>query len=177
MTDPTLIDLRKTRLHETILDLGGGGEGVISRLCPSQVFALDKRLDELEKAPGIQRALVADGLHLPLMSGAFASCTSFFTMMYLLNEALAQLARELHRVMQPGGSLHLWEPVVSYAEPFLIDLEVLLPNERITVGYGVISPGKTQDARQLRQVFSQAGFSLGQEIEYANCFEQDWKRV
>lgn len=177
MTIPTLIDLRNAPLEGTILDLGGGGEGVISRLCPGQVIALDKRLDELEEAPGIKRALVADGLHLPFGRASFAFCTSFFTMMYLLNEALAQLARELHRVILPGGSLHLWEPVISYADPFLIDLEVWLPNEIITVGYGVISPDKTQNARQLRHVFSEAGFRLDQENESMINFEQDWIRV
>jgi SAM-dependent methyltransferase len=177
MTEPRLIDLRKTKLDGTILDLGGGGEGVISRLFPSQVLALDKRFDELEEAPGIQRALVADGLHLPFGRASFAACTSFFTLMYFLNEDLAPLARELHRVIQPGGRLHLWEPVINSADPFLIDLEVWLPNEIITVGYGVISPGKTQNARQLRHVFSEAGFRLDQENESMTNFEQNWIRV
>ena len=75
MTIPTLIDLRNAPLEGTILDLGGGGEGVISRLCPGQVLAFDKRFDEL--GGRIKRALVADGLHLPFGRASFA-CTSFY---------------------------------------------------------------------------------------------------
>ena len=38
----TVISLKK-RLHGRILDVGGGGEGVIGRLYPRQVVAIDQR--------------------------------------------------------------------------------------------------------------------------------------
>lgn len=38
-------------LHGSILDIGGGGEGVIGLLYGSQVTAIDNRQEELDEAP------------------------------------------------------------------------------------------------------------------------------
>ena len=38
-------------LQGKILDIGGGGEGIIGRLYGPQVIAIDYRQDELDEAP------------------------------------------------------------------------------------------------------------------------------
>ena len=41
----------KKELTGSILDIGGGGEGIIGRLYGSRVTAIDNREEELDEAP------------------------------------------------------------------------------------------------------------------------------
>ena len=57
----TVISLKK-RLHGRILDVGGGGEGVIGRLYPRQVIAIDHDEDEPMDAPGDFERLLMEAI-------------------------------------------------------------------------------------------------------------------
>ena len=54
-----MLILRK-ELDGTVLDIGGGGEGIIGRLYADQVTAIDNRQEELDEAPGACRKLLMD---------------------------------------------------------------------------------------------------------------------
>lgn len=41
----------KREIQGSILDIGGGGEGIIGRLYDPQVLAVDNRQDELDETP------------------------------------------------------------------------------------------------------------------------------
>jgi 2-polyprenyl-3-methyl-5-hydroxy-6-metoxy-1,4-benzoquinol methylase len=45
------IDLTELRLEGRVLDIGGGGEGLISRQAGNNVIAIDLRADELAEPP------------------------------------------------------------------------------------------------------------------------------
>ena len=47
-----------------ILDIGGGGEGIIGRVYTGQVTAIDNRAEELEEAPDGPCKLVMDAAQL-----------------------------------------------------------------------------------------------------------------
>ena len=50
---PVFINLNQHSLGGSILDIGGGGEGIIGKWLPNQVIAVNKYYDELsETAPG-----------------------------------------------------------------------------------------------------------------------------
>jgi len=47
-----------------VLDIGGGGEGVIGQVVGKNVIAIDRRMDELQEAPDGPRKVVMDARHL-----------------------------------------------------------------------------------------------------------------
>jgi len=69
--------------HERILDLGGGGEGVIGQLRGQQVVAVDIRKEELDEAPSGPVKVVADASALPFPDSSFDAATAFFFLMYV----------------------------------------------------------------------------------------------
>ena len=126
-----------------ILDIGGGGEGVIAQLKGRQVVAIDLSRRELDEAPGAPLLkIVMDARDLKFTDASFPTATVFFTLMYINPADHEQVFRELHRVLQPGGRLHVWDPVFPAShdpahDSILFPVRVKLPAGEINTGYGV----------------------------------------
>ena len=74
--------LKKT-LQGKILDIGGGGEGVIGRIYQAQVTAIDNRQEELDEAPDGFRKLLMDARALAFPDASFDHVTAFYALMYM----------------------------------------------------------------------------------------------
>lgn len=138
-TGVTAIVLRK-EWTGSILDLGGGGEGVIGRIYGQQVTAIDNRQEELDEAPGQCRKIRMDATALAFDDGTFDHVTSFYTLMYMNSSQQQKAIREAARVLRFGGLLHIWDvefPNV-YPEPFVARLEVDANGICIRTAYGII---------------------------------------
>ena len=72
-----MITLNK-EFNGKILDIGGGGEGVIGRLYTNQVVAIDIRQDELDEAPPGFEKILMDATHLKFSDNSFDHVTSFY---------------------------------------------------------------------------------------------------
>jgi len=126
-----------------ILDVGGGGEGVIGQLKGRQVVAIDLLKRELEEAPGEPLLkIVMDARELKFLDRTFATATVFFTFMYIAPADHAKVLAEVHRVLKPGGRLLVWDVVFPAGHDpgqlyVLYPLHVRLPAKEINTGYGV----------------------------------------
>ena len=161
-----LLELRTT-LSGSILDLGGGGDGVIGRLYGPQVVAIDNCQEELEEAPeGFEKQLM-DAADLQFPDGSFDHVTAFYALMYMRAEEQAAALQEAYRVLTPGGSLQIWdcEIVSAYPEAFCTELDLLLPCERFHTAYGICKLD-TQDAGSIQALCAKAGFTAAALV---NC--------
>ena len=143
-----------------ILDIGGGGEGIIGRLYREQVTAIDKRQDELDEAPDGFTKIQMDAAALQFADSSFDHATFFFTLMFMNSKEQELAIREAARVVKSGGCLYIWDCDIAcaYPEPFCIDVEVQLPDEHISTTYGV---GKldTQNAASIQRKCLDAGLT------------------
>ena len=159
-------------LTGNILDLGGGGEGVIGRAYGHQVTAIDNRQDELDEAPGGFQKILMDATDLSFPDAHFSHVTSFFTMMYMDLSDQRRTLHEAARVLKPGGQLHIWDTDIDTAapDPFLIDLDILLPAGRIHTTYGILRPDARQDAAHFIRLCKGAGLQLAAHQTYGRAF-------
>ena len=159
--DKQVVDLRGIRLQGSILDIGGGGEGIISRHSGMQVIAIDKRRDELMESPDIGLKIVMDACDMGFMDGSFDSVTCFFSLMYMREEELSMALGEAYRVLKPGGQLLVWDaamPSNPIADVLLAPLTVIVSDDlTLTPTYGV-GWDRGQSAEYVQRLCLKAGF-------------------
>ncbi len=149
-----------------ILDIGGGGEGVIGQLKGKQVVAIDLIKRELEDAPGEPLLkIVMDARDLKFLDNSFATTTVFFTFMYIEPQDHEKVLQEIHRVLKPGGRLLIWDVVFPKKTDerqiyVLYRLNIKLPAKEIQPGYGVRF-AEGQEAEHMIDLARKSGFDLG----------------
>ncbi|MFX1476039.1 MAG: class I SAM-dependent methyltransferase [Promethearchaeota archaeon] len=178
-----IIDIQEIKLEDFpakgwILDIGGGGEGVIGRLKGDMVVAIDNRKDELEDAPEGPLKIVMDATKLQFLDESFSTVTAFFSMMYMNTETRAKVFQEVYRVLKPGGLFHLWDVTIpSQSDPdkplFVVPLRITLPSEVIQTGYGVPWKGRQQNIETYTTLAHQTGFKFEVGIPQHQIFQLD----
>ena len=151
------------RDSDLILDLGGGGEGVIGCLRGRQVVAVDTRKDELLGTPAGPTKVVADARSLPFPDRSFEAATAFFFLMYVATRDRRQILEEAYRVLAPDGALHIWDVVIPTPgkrarKTFVVPVRVDLPGRTIRTGYGVTWKGREMSAGAIVETAHSVGF-------------------
>jgi len=151
-----------------ILDIGGGGEGIIGQAKGKQVVAIDLSQRELVDAPGEPLLkIVMDARELKFLDRTFATATVFFTFMYINPADHAKVLAELHRVLRPGGRLLVWDVLFpKKTDPRQISvvypLHITLPGgKEVNTGYGVrLNDREGRGAAEFLELATAAGFDV-----------------
>ena len=147
-----------------ILDLGGGGEGVIGQLKGKDVVAIDFRKEELQEAAEGPLKLVMDARDLKFLDESFQNATAFFSLMYVRkNEDQLKVFQEAWRVLKPGGVLHFWDVDISQkpktdSKHFIVHLLYRIGDKVTETGYGMPWPEEPRGIDYYRELAKQAGF-------------------
>ena len=158
--DRILIDIQP--IHSgSILDVGGGGEGIIGRAFGKRVIAVDNRQEELDEAPDCCEKRLMDAAALQFEDASFEAVTFFYSLMYMDASTQQKAIREAWRVLKPGGEAHVWDADISSAfpDPFLVHLEIQIGKETVRTSYGVVKEG-SQDATEIIRFAERSGFCL-----------------
>jgi ubiquinone/menaquinone biosynthesis C-methylase UbiE len=159
-----------------ILDIGGGGEGVIGQLKGRQVVAIDLLKRELEDAPGKPlMKIVMDARDLKFLDRSFSTATVFFTFMYIAGADHPKVFQELHRVLTTGGRLLIWDVIFpklpdETTGAAVFPLKIRLPDKEITTGYGVRWPEGEQGLAHYIELAREAGFEVVSQKEHERWF-------
>lgn len=162
-TSKQFIDLSGIAFTGRILDVGGGGKGIISQHSGDRVVAIDKRADELAETPDIGTKIVMDACQLCFLDEYFDNITCFYVLMYMDLRQIEQFLHEAHRVLKDGGTLWIWDAVIPAnpkSDVFVAQLSVKVSGElTISTGYGV-SWDKELSLKMIEEFCEREGFSL-----------------
>lgn len=163
-----------------ILDIGGGGEGVIGIL-KQNVVAIDIRKGELEEAPDGPLKIVMDARELQFLDNAFETVTAFFTLMYVKNPDRSQVFKEIYRVLKPGGSVLIWDVVIpprGNATKYIFGVPVVITvqDKEIKTGYGVRWEDAEQDLSYYKELARKVGFIVAAQDEQGQVFHLQLKK-
>ena len=165
-----------------ILDIGGGGEGIIGQLEGRRVVAIDIRREELEEANvGDFLRVVMDATNLQFLDNTFPVVTAFFSMMYMDDETKEKVFKEIYRVLIPGGKLLLWDLIVpeqfDASKPvYAIRLKISLLQTTVETGYGCPWTRRFQEPSTLKKLASDIGFNLTEEKIREHTFSLKWRK-
>jgi len=149
-----------------ILDLGGGGEGVIGHLCGERVVSIDLQRRKLEEMHNSALKIVMDAQDLQFLDNTFETATAFFFFTYTSPQNRAVIFKEAYRVLRPGGSLLIWDQQIppypgGEQDVYVLLLTIAMPDGReIQAGYGCPWPDHAQSAEDYVRWAAQAGFTV-----------------
>jgi len=169
------IDLKDIRLDGLVLDIGGGGEGVISRHVGGSVVSIDKIKAELEESPNVGIKIVMDATDMQFLDDTFDNANCFFSLMYMSDEDMEKVLQETFRILKRGGCLWIWDAIIppsSGEDSFVIQLAIQIKNEIITTDYGVgwKNPFKGQSMRNIIDLCEKTGFAIAESSENEQSF-------
>ena len=158
-----------------IIDLGGGGEGIIGQLYKENVTAVDSRQDELDETPDGPTKVCANAMNLPFEDNSFASATAFYFFMYLQSNDYKDVIKEAFRVLKPGGLFYIWDTLIppkthELKELFLVPVIAELPNKFIHTAYGVKWSNRLMNCDILSDITLEIGFKVHTKAENKNSF-------
>ena len=144
-----------------VIDIGGGGEGVIAQAGGAGIVAIDRYISEIHEARGKAPTaawMVADATDLPFVSHCFDNATAFFSCMYMTDDTKQKAFREARRVLKEGGEFWIWDAhMVPRGKAFAIRLRVDLQDiPTINTMYGVRA--QVQSAASIGGLLLEAGF-------------------
>ena len=144
-----------------VIDIGGGGEGVIAQAGGAGVVAIDRYMSEIHEAKGKATQaewMVADATQLPYKNHCLDSATAFFSCMYMTDDVKQKVFREAGRVLKRDGEFWIWDAqIVPRGKVFAIRLRIDVRDERtINTVYGVMA--KEQSAAGIAGLLWEAGF-------------------
>lgn len=146
------VEIKKRDQFKNILDIGGGGEGVIAQIYGDKVVAIDIDQKELLEAPDNKALkIVMDARDMGFIDQQFDTAISFFTFMYIKNNDLNKVFKEIHRVLKPKGRFLIWDliiPAKGGKDIFAARLEVTCEDKVINTGYGCLWESNEQDMKK-----------------------------
>jgi len=166
------IELNPIETRGLILDIGGGGRGIIGKLNGKQVIAVDTSERELLETQNEALKIIMDATDLKFLPKSFDICTSFFSLMYIPKDKHLKVFEEVHRVLKEDGKFLLWDVKIPEKlgdyKAFMVRLEVRLLNEEIEAGYGV--KWQTQEIEHFREMAQKAKFKVISEWSKGEIF-------
>jgi len=168
-------------LSFSILDLGGGGEGVIGQLYGNHVTAIDLHQEELNEAPDGPIKVVGDARNLPFEDASFASATAFYFFMYTKTEDHLRIFQEAYRILRPDGKFIIWDTEI---EPqgnrrkslFIVPVQVKLPDHTISTAYGTTWKDRVQTQEMFIRIGAEAGFEVINRNQAGKAFYLSFRK-
>jgi ubiquinone/menaquinone biosynthesis C-methylase UbiE len=177
-THPQKINLNDYHFNGRILDIGGGGEGIIGQLKGSNVVSIDFRKSELDEAleAGDTESLkiIMDAKELKFLDSTFDTITAFFSIMYMPKNDHRAIFKEVFRVLKEGGEFLIWDPIIpskkdKKKELFAILMNVQVKNKEVITGYGT-RWNKEQSISYFIELSQEIGFKVVNQKEEEEYF-------
>ena len=160
------LNLDDMQISGNILDIGGGGEGIIGQRFGREVTAIDKRKEELDEAENCEcKKLVMDATDIKFNNASFENCTAFFSFMYMSDEIIMKVLKEVYRVLKKEGFFYIWDLKIpeknnEKEDIFIISIQVKVNGNFIDTNYGILWKDKKQNNQSIVELACKSGFSL-----------------
>ncbi|RLI53900.1 MAG: hypothetical protein DRP09_14520 [Candidatus Thorarchaeota archaeon] len=145
-----------------VIDIGGGGEGFVSRSGVSSVCAVDVRMDKILEAQIYTQTsqwLCADACSLCFQDESADVVTFWFSLAFIRErDRKEQALREAYRVLKPDGTLSLLGMRIDTEQYLDFNGEFILPNGEVSRTGFRVSGGQDQTLESVRTVLQDVGF-------------------
>ncbi len=165
-----------------VLDIGGGGEGLVSRLEGERVCAVDILLNKIREAQiyGVNSQWVqGDARALGIRNVTFGFVTCWFSLSYLPEkQAKHKVLRETHRVLKREGLLSIMGiNILENTVRHVFNAEFVFPDGYISKMSYAVSGTQDQTMESLINLGEEIGFTLQRALDHEYWFEVTMKKT
>ena len=159
-----------------VLDIGGGGAGVIGRMMPNNnLYIVDRSESELrdaEEKGAKGNLVVGDARKLKYPSNYFDAITIFFSLMYIRGfKNKRAVIKESYRVLKKGGKMYIWGAIIPYPSLiYWINLIIHSKKNKIETGYIVSGINNIQTYDLIKKIIEDVGFEIKTVLVYPYWF-------
>lgn len=161
-----------------ILDIGGGGEGLVARLAGSRVCAVDVNIDKIREARIYNEHanwFNCDGASLCFKDASFDVATLWFSLGYMRTWRMKErVLQEVYRVLKDGARLSIWACRIDCEEQgLLLRTDIVFPDGTLSrFGFGVAGQ-QNQTPDTIMRILDSAGFAIenAREEDYVFYFD------
>ncbi len=159
----------------TIIDVGGGGDGLVSRIAGKRVCAVDINIDKIREARIYEQGanwFNCDGRNLCFEDHVFDIATLWFSLGYMRTwEMKQQVLIEIGRVLKANGELSIWACRIDCEEVgALFRVDLILPDKSVSrFGFGVAGQ-QNQTMTTISQILGLSGFDIIDAREVGSFF-------
>ena len=150
-----------------IIDIGGGGEGFVSRIAGKRVCLVDVRYSKILEARihDISSSLiVSDGSQLCFKSQSFDVATMWFSLGYMADwKTKGDVLREISRVLNKKGKLILYAMHIGDSDIHVFNGLFTLPDGTQSKMSYRVRGGQKQDANTIRKHLENFSFAVCKE--------------
>jgi len=164
------IEVKLPPLHGKILDIGGGGEGIIGRTAEGEVYILDiseKELEEAKNRGARGKFIKGDARKMEFPDEYFDIVTSFFSLMYMRD--IGKVLKECYRVLRKGGKMLIWDAVIPRCLVYNINVIARSKNEVIRARYAIVLPAP-RACEQVEDFAKSVGFDVVRKERHEHWF-------
>lgn len=164
-----------------ILDIGGGGKGIIGRLKGAQAVAIDLSKDELEDAPIGPLKVIMDAREMRFLDATFSAVTSFFSLMCIPSFDHIKVFSEVFRVLIPGSRFLIWDAIIPHRlddgrDVAVFPITIDVNKESISAEYATLWPKIILDLPYYENLAQSVGFEALTQREGERFFYLElWK--
>lgn len=174
-SDLQIISPLKRKMNGLVLDIGGGGEGIIGLLYGEYTVSIDNLKEELDEVKNESLKIIMDACKLKFLDESFSMATFFYSLMYMGTIAKEKAISEATRVLKKGGILEIWDTEIpeydgGEKDVFIANLEVALNGQSIKVGYGVGLKDKHQTLKSTCALIKKYGMSIKKSESIGKAF-------
>jgi ubiquinone/menaquinone biosynthesis C-methylase UbiE len=158
------IELKHLPQEGFIIDIGGGGEGLVSRIEASRVCVVDINLNKIREAMiygQVSQWILSDARMLSVKDERFNVATLWFSLGYVQDrDSKAQVLAEVARVLRQSGHISILGARITCSEPrFVLRTLLHLPDGSVSkMSYGMDGRQK-QDSEAVAKLLRETGFS------------------
>lgn len=158
-----MIELNELPAKGRIIDVGGGGQGLVSKIRGSQVCAVDIDMNKIREAQIYDfesHWLLADGRALSFKDASFDTATLWFSLGFIHDRsAKEQVMDEIFRVLRSDGLVSILAATIDCSEErFVLRGQFSFPDGTISqMSYGLAGRQK-QTIETVDALLEQANF-------------------
>ncbi|MFW9927416.1 MAG: class I SAM-dependent methyltransferase [Candidatus Thorarchaeota archaeon] len=163
-------------LRGLVIDVGGGSEGLVSRMEGSRVCAVDINFAKIREAMihgSLSNWFTCDGQTLCFASHSFDIATLFFSLGYMRDhETKVRVLEEVYRVLKPDGLVYIKASRIDDDYDKLVFLaDFILPDGTVSrIGYSVRGR-QNQSIESIASILLKTGFEIIERKDNGYWFE------